>query len=153
MASSWVLGAGALLETPSLFLGGTKRRPQGAPGVCTNGTGQGLCPADYLSEHPEKVSFIISGRELAAKSSPGGKGESLRVEWGRFAASPAGGLSLLRFGGEPCCAGNSGGNSTDRCSGVGVGREAFLLVAPPFPRAGERGCGREGNLGLVQSSG
>lgn len=48
MASSWVLGAGALLETPSLFLEGSKRRPQGAPGVCTNGTGQGLGLADYL---------------------------------------------------------------------------------------------------------
>lgn len=71
MASCGVPGAGALLKTPPLLLQGSERRPQGAPGVCTNDTGQSLGRADCLLAYLscEDVLFCVE-REVGAKSAP-----------------------------------------------------------------------------------
>lgn len=83
-----------MLETPSLLLEGRERRPQGAPGVCTNDTGSVSGLADCLSR-PFRggVPFFHLGGSW--QLSPPWGGVSLRLGWGRFATSPVGGLFLL----------------------------------------------------------
>lgn len=136
-----------MLETPSLLLEGRERRPQGAPGVCTNDTGSVSGLADCLSR-PFRggVPFFHLGGSW-----------QLSPPWGG-GVSPPGMGTLCNFPswrslppctlGKPCYAGNSGGNGTGRCSGVRVGPEAFILVAPPFPRVGGVGLCKRRESGV-----